>query len=547
MEQECNLNYYNIFEKKICKCNYPEYKNGLCVFHYENVKEKRDDFNSEFEKLIHNCEIDNSIKYLNFSKFIFPKIILNRRIYTKEIRFQDCIFTETTDFRLNIFKESIIFQDCTFLSITYFINCIYLKHGGFFRNRFSKDNFFFLTKTKDYFSFELNEVFGELDFSNCKFRGATNFQGNIIYKESNFTKNTFFSIIDFSKSKFLKEVVFDKSQFKSTAKFNDCEFDISSFYNTKFLSKTGEIEFKNCKFSSDTFFDYSKFYIKANFFNSTFLKIVDFNNVDFKSSVIFDHSIFFDTCSFINISEGKSDNKMFNVEDEKYNKNNVNSFQYIVFYEPEKVFFNHVDLSRCLFNNTDLRKINFIDVKWYGRFSKRCGFIGRKRNSLYTDEKDKKFRQNEQSHQQLKLNYENNRDYHTAGDFHYWELNYRLFRLINNGIQSIFKEWPSLFILILYKYLFRFGQSYFYPSFLLLGIILLTSVLYYDNYENIFTNTYCKEKDFFDCIVFSIKGNLGNKLQLKSGFINFLSIIQTAINFIFASLIVVAVRREFKR
>ena len=117
--------------------------------------------------------------------------------------------------------------------------------------------------------------------------------------------------------------------------------------------------------------------------------------------------------------------------------------------------FIQVNFKQCRFIGTDVRKFQFVGVRW-PRIGGRCG--------VYDEIVCEPSRRPhvEELYRQLKQNYEDRRDYERAGDFHIGEKEMRLWNPDTRLDLRI--------ALLIYKSLSEYGENYRRP---LLGLILL--------------------------------------------------------------------------
>ena len=148
------------------------------------------------------------------------------------------------------------------------------------------------------------------------------------------------------------------------------------------------------------------------------------------------------------------------------------NFEWMALEQPERVLFHSVNLQRASFLYTDVSGVNFVDVSWPRDGGGSMDFPGRhewepephfeRPHSLPTLE------WLERLCQQLKLNFENKRNYAEAGEFHWAEMEYRRQRNWMNG------KWLSALMLDLYKLASGYGERIGKAAAILLGIFVLT-------------------------------------------------------------------------
>ncbi|MFQ5716176.1 MAG: hypothetical protein ACE5GQ_03655 [Nitrospinales bacterium] len=176
-----------------------------------------------------------------------------------------------------------------------------------------------------------------------------------------------------------------------------------------------------------------------------------------------------------------------NFNQAEVDKNSWMDFSSVTVKNPRKIRFENVYLGRTSFYQTDIEEFTFKNVK----FAKtKDRFINRERladetwNDLVPKEKRRTYDKNFYSHveilyRQLKRNFEEQRDYARAGDFHYGEMEMRRKReTLENGKR--FTKIPSLkyFSLIsLYKLFSGYGEKWYQALISLLALLALFASL----------------------------------------------------------------------
>ncbi|MCL6642568.1 MAG: pentapeptide repeat-containing protein, partial [Candidatus Bipolaricaulota bacterium] len=206
------------------------------------------------------------------------------------------------------------------------------------------------------------------------------------------------------------------------------------FGNADFTEVTfsGDADFGQVQFFGEVEFEKTEFFKKANFYRTTFLKLTYFRYV-------------------------------------QTSKTSEIQFREVRLPNPELVKFHRIDLSRWSFLDTDLRRIDFDDVTW--------GTIRRlwSRRTAIFDElgvSNKKVKEDlakvERLYRHLKQNFESQRDYGRAGEFHYGEMEMKRRQL---GPVGQIPFW-------IYRILSGYGESYGRALIVLLGMWIVFAVLF---------------------------------------------------------------------
>lgn len=288
------------------------------------------------------------------------------------------------------------------------------------------------------------------DFSNATFRNAT-------FSHATFTENTSFYCARFEQIAYFYGVGFTKE---------------ANFCRAMFMQGA---DFSDATFTQNAIFLCAEFTQRAKFEKTTFAELVHFNQAQFSVSAAFRETIF------------RGDRKLKPEADDTLPGP---VFSLAQFSHPEAIVFYKTYLGQALFHNCDVSGVTFSSVTWRKRKP------GGKSMVL---EEEKKFsldravasalRPGPDSHderdygliaelyQQLKKNYDDRRDYWTAGDFHYGEMEMK--RLHSRS------RWPwvrwlhqYLGLVAWYKYFSCYGESYVRPLWLLAAVLVAFVLLY---------------------------------------------------------------------
>jgi hypothetical protein len=139
--------------------------------------------------------------------------------------------------------------------------------------------------------------------------------------------------------------------------------------------------------------------------------------------------------------------------------------------QPDTLSFREVDLSRCHFLDADLRKVQIVGVIWPRIptwFGTRFGIYDES-VPLEADQ-NRPWSRIEHLYRQLKQNYEDQRDYERAGDFHYGE---KEMRRKNPEL-----SWGLWLLLTLYWLVSGYGERFLQPLLWAAGLFVVSTVLY---------------------------------------------------------------------
>ena len=277
---------------------------------------------------------------------------------------------------------------------------------------------------------------------------------------------------------FIPKCIFHEARFTQKANFRGATFtQVANFIETRF---TQEADFRGATFTQVANFIEARFTQEADFIEATFTQEADFGRATFKDLATFSYARFLGQAEFRKTEfpkqEGKDDTPGA-------------VFTRARFEKPEEVTFYQTDLSRALFHNCDVSKFAFSNVTWRKRansknmvFDEVVNLENEEAAALRPPENspdDRNFSRVAELYQQLKKNYDDRRDYWTAGDFHYGEM--ELKRQSSRSPYSVFRRLHrSLGLVAWYRRASEYGESYVWPlawpAFVLLIFTLLFPV-----------------------------------------------------------------------
>jgi len=301
-----------------------------------------------------------------------------------------------------------------------------------------------------------------------------------------FIMSRFNLMVSFWGAKFVGEVSFEQAIFVKGAIFDGSHFvERADFEFTDFEEW---VTFGGSTFVEWVTFDFATFGHGPYFFHVIFGKGVSFDHATFEEDAYFLGATFEGPTVFRGRGAVEETNGIGKPEDNFLFKGDVN-FAAVTFKAPVDVIFERVDLSQAYFRETHLDRVRFIDVKWDEIDGRRA--LHNERNLKKED-----YGLLAQLYRQLKKNYEEERDYPGAGDFHYGEMEmtrkqYRraekwydwLFTLEpqDEGKSKKFRwnpNWFNLLLTTVYKHFSGYGEK---PglAFVWIGVILIVPALVY--------------------------------------------------------------------
>jgi uncharacterized protein YjbI with pentapeptide repeats len=299
-----------------------------------------------------------------------------------------------------------------------------------------------------------------------------------------FDHATFTQRADFSNAMFTQSAIFSDATFTQNASFYCATFiQIAYFYGVTFTEEAEanfcratfiqDANFSHATFAQDAYFLGTKFTQEANFEEATFAKVVLFNQAKFLVSAAFRETTF------------RGDKKL---EPETDDTLHGPVFSLAQFSHSEAIVFYKTYLGQALFLNCDVSGVAFSSVTWRKR--KRGGkrMVLEEQVSLYRpvasalmpgrDSHDERnYGLIAELYQQLKKNYDDRKDYWTAGDFHYGEME---MKRLHSRFAWKWARWLSYHfsLVALYKVASAYGESYVRPL-ACLGVVVVAFTLAY--------------------------------------------------------------------
>ena len=183
----------------------------------------------------------------------------------------------------------------------------------------------------------------QVDFSKAKFCGVVSFIGAEFSGEADFREAEFSRGV-FNSAKFIREVYFNDAKF-GRAEFNSAKFyGEANFTSAKF---SGDANFREAEFSGEAYFDLARFSRVVSFNKAQFGKATNFREAEFTGDANFREAEFTGKASFSGAFHGKT------------------SFNYVLFEDGKKIFFETDNLSNVSFMNTDITRVRFSDrARW---------------------------------------------------------------------------------------------------------------------------------------------------------------------------------------
>jgi uncharacterized protein YjbI with pentapeptide repeats len=452
------------------------------LMHSHDPQKSDLEFQKEFEAVLKAATPEEDAT-ADFTGFVFPSANFRGRdfaawclflgaTFTKDADFGNVTFTKGVSFGGAQFTENAAFGEANFMEGGYFRCALFMQDASFGEVTFKGEADFLeakFTKNADFnkATFAQNADFFEATFmQKGSFVGATFSQG-VDFSEVTFTRDADFNCVEFVQDAHLG-ATFAQMAIFSAAKFTQD----ADFYGATF---TEDANFGGAMFNGNADFGHATFMEEAHFGGVTFMKNADFSEAKFEKKARFDQVQFQASAEFRET--------LFRSDDELVPGP---IFSLAKFSKAEDVTFYKTNLAQALFHNCDVSQVNFSSVKWRRRQGSGKRMVFEEEVDLQAaydlapvkdspDERD--YELIAELYQQLKKNYDERKDYWTAGDFHYGEMEMK--RLASRRKNKILR-WlvRHLRLAAWYKYASHYGESYVRPA-VWLGVTMFLFALVY--------------------------------------------------------------------
>jgi uncharacterized protein YjbI with pentapeptide repeats len=274
------------------------------------------------------------------------------------------------------------------------------------------------------------EFKAECLFTRATFTQDANFDGAIFTQDANFGRATFTQDANFRVATFTQAADFSWATFTQDADFVRAIFTRAADFS--WATFTRAADFSWATFTQDANFSGATFTQAADFSWATFTQDADFSMVTFTQDAHFRRATFTQVAHFWSAQFLESASFWeTQFEQQKAGAPSL-IFSQPKLAKPRQITFYRTNLANALFHHCDVSEVNFSTVEWPKRPNgKRMVFeelIGLK-NEYASAIKPTEGSHEERNHgliaelyQQLKKNYDDRRDYRTAGDFHHGEM-----------------------------------------------------------------------------------------------------------------------------
>jgi hypothetical protein len=416
----------------------------VCLMHTRDPAKDMATFQQDIERVLKEAGIGTA----DFTRFFFPLADFNRRDLAAHCIFADATFAQGIDFGSTTFRRGANFTSAAFLNDASFFKATFNEAAEFDRSTFAMD----------------------ANFRRATFKGPAAFNEATFVSSAHFVSAAFMNVAYFMKQKFTQPAIFRGANFARDAHFSDTHF-------------MEESDFVNSNFDADASFDGAIFMKKADFSGSRFSVLVDFGHARFLGAAEFQETGF--RRDAVRIPGAV--------------------FCSAEFEKPETVIFCKTYLGQALFNNCDISKVAFSMVEWRER-------EGNGKRMVFEEDVDLshaaaatiKYRDGasdcrdflviNELYQRLTKNYDDRKDYWTAGDFHYGEMEMKrlampprrqtqpglIQKMPGNELWNVVKSWQhqNFSLLSWYKYASNYGESYVRPIGVLVIVLAVFTILF---------------------------------------------------------------------
>jgi uncharacterized protein YjbI with pentapeptide repeats len=485
-------------------------------------------------------------------------------------------FPEGIEFTGQVFKEKVDFFAAKFFGNAGFRKAVFERKADFSAAEFDGDA-----------TFSEAQFTQGVTFNHATFNGEGNFDRAIFSEDRDknartipplkrylvtFDNTRFLKKCNFFEARFAGSVWFNNTDFSEEALFIDCTFEApSGFVGSHFDDRAS---FLFADFQDSTSFLSAVFSTEAYFEGTRFHNRVNFQGADLRGNVLFSGKGKKEEEAKGQSEMGGSPGRLifrdwgWRYADRQFT-DVVLDFRNVRTSQAKSIVFRYVDLTRCLFEDTDVRRIEFIDAAWpwvKGRWRVYDEGASRdERGAIRTDvngdvavfqEPETRVEQKnfpwgsiERLYRELKRQHDDGRDYQKAGDFHYGEKEMQR--------RNPRTPWNQKAVLLAYKCASGYGETYFLP--LLWGAVVLlgSAALYLSSGLEARTGTgyspahlqWSKWSDWARSTLFSFRVMtlLKPDEYVPAGYGLIVNTIETLLGPVFLGLFALALRQRLKR
>jgi len=404
----------------------------------------------------------------NFSGATFIGDAIFRGTFKKGANFSRCKFERGATFAYFLTtgeegKPEVNFSETTFANKADFRSGMFLGRANFCKAKFEKGADFLKARFGEHLSFWEAECAGEMNFTEVHFEKGAGFNKSIFNgvavfqratfqdEDTTFVQTVFKEKPDFILTVFHREAVFRGATFAQGADFPEAKLLSGIDFRPDFEATLDQRDFSIEGFGRLLRYQ-TRFLGDTDFSGAIFGGVVNFHQAYMNGKIVFKRSL---------------TQPIFQGADVAFSEVSIGPSGAIEFFG--------VDLSKCRFLHTDLRKVQIIRATWakvYGRLVDR--FLPRE--GIYDELAHSNADANypwegiERAYRELKQNHEDRRDYERAGDFHYGE---KEMRRCNPTTSLGLRFWLTLYWLIS-----GYGERYVRPLVWSFILIVLSTLGY---------------------------------------------------------------------
>ncbi|MCP4364350.1 MAG: pentapeptide repeat-containing protein [Planctomycetes bacterium] len=569
---------------------------GWCIIHSETEDKDKDEFTHKVDERMTKgrltpsgwlrdnidlvgCYFPSSFSSNYFIEYKFNKPVNFRQAKFSQAHFSKATFLQEADFRQATlswadfngaeFSQAALFRQAKF-SQAHFSKATFLQEADFRQATVSWAYFWHATfsQTADFSgaTFSQEAFFHEAKFSQ---RAEACFNGAIFSKEANFHN-----------AKFNGGGTFLHTTFNKMANFNGAIFSSANFDAAAFK---GDANFTWAEFHGWTFFFMNSKWTFVRFKNPKCLPRDEKEEIEWPEELKQGNEWRIEYNGDLQLLEFKGEisvsekDKLCNLSnDDSYSRaiNDLSEASKVQTLGREKVTFERtrfigeirfedVDLSNCSFLHANIDKVDFRYCDFGQKREKLLSMITHNRQNILKDERDhddarnKDYEPVRRLYLELKRNFEDNKDWNTAGDFHYGEMECRrkMYGL------STFEG----FLVNIYFWLSGYGERpYKATVFLLFFCLLFFPLLLSINdfvpllwswmsdcqalcLADCFNTLLLSERDSLKVVSFASLTKIGKPIKPDNSWDHVILVLESIVVYIQILLLALALRRKVKR
>src|SRR5215217_122057 len=297
--------------------------------------------------------------YVSFSGTNFDGEELPGATFRRNAIFSKAVFEKQASLGGTTFKDIVHFSDVSFKEGAHCLATIFEDRAIFSNSTFDEDVYFYGAAFGEKAYFDKAIFQGQAMFESAAFYGEVNFPEAAFNGEAQFPKVTFNGELQFRGVTFNGEAHFDEAIFNEVAHFHRVTFNEETHFDGATFE--GEAHFQRVRLDDGKVLDASTFNKEVHFPKAIFKEMAHFHKVTFNGEAHFPDATFEKMANF----HGATFKERGAFYDLKTGPNTVLDFRKATIEKPERISFHNTHLRPSWFVDVDAQKFDFSRVEWF--------------------------------------------------------------------------------------------------------------------------------------------------------------------------------------